>query len=60
MKLARARPDWARMYYQPWKRFNLVVRRLASSRGNPIRLPGRKVHLTMTLAVTVIAPFRRA
>lgn len=33
-----------------------VVRRMNSSRGDPIRLPGRKVHLTMTLAVTVIEP----
>lgn len=55
MKLAKERPAWAEIYYQPWKRFNLLVRRPGSSRGDPIRLPGRKVHLTMTLAVTVIS-----
>lgn len=55
MQLAKANPDWAAMYYQPWKRFNLVVRRLRSSRG-PIRQPGRRVRLTMTLWVTVVEP----
>lgn len=53
MKLAKERPDWGAMYYQPWKRFNLVARRLGSSRGE-VRQPGRRVHLTMTLDVTVI------
>jgi len=54
MKIAAERPEWGKKYYQSWKRFNLVVRRLNSSRGEPIRLPGRRVHLTMTLSVTVI------
>lgn len=53
MQLAKTDPEWAAMNYQPWKRFNLVVRRQRSSRGL-IRQPGRRVHLTMTLWVTVV------
>jgi hypothetical protein len=53
VQLAETHPDWAAKYYQPWKRFNLVVRRLRSSRGH-VRQPGRRVRLTMTLWVTVV------
>lgn len=53
MQLAASNPAWAEMYYPHWKRFNLIVRRLRSSRGS-IRQPGRRVRLTMTLWVTVV------
>jgi hypothetical protein len=54
MKLANQRPDWARMHYPPSIRFDLVAKRVGWSRGTPMKRPGRRVHLTMTLWVTVL------
>jgi len=56
MQLAERRPDWAAMYYQPWRRFNLVVRRIRTSRGPFAPVRRRRQELTMTIAVTVVEP----
>jgi hypothetical protein len=54
MKLAAERPGWAATFYPPSIRFDIVVRRIGWSRRTPLRSPGRKVHLTMTIWVTVL------